>query len=87
MFARSAGHFVAVAQHDSTPLGNVVVSAGCRKTAGPAGGGYGIIMRNQEPSQRDGLTQSGHPYLLEVGDRGEVGVWRRDGEQWAELLN
>jgi hypothetical protein len=57
-----------------------------RKVSGPAGGGYGVIVRDQASDQRDGVNQSGEFYVLEVGDRGEVGVWRRTGETWVDIL-
>jgi LPXTG-site transpeptidase (sortase) family protein len=34
----------------------------------------------------DGRYQGGAYYVLEVGDRGEVGIWRRDGDRWIEVL-
>jgi hypothetical protein len=43
-------------------------------------------LRDQEPAKRDGANQSGQFYVFEVGDRGEVGVWRRDDNRWIDLL-
>jgi len=63
-----------------------VVTAIFRKVAGPEGGGYGVIVRDRERAQRDGLSQGGRFYVFEVGDRGEVGVWRREGDRWIDLL-
>jgi hypothetical protein len=65
---------------------NLIVSATMRKVSGPAGGGYGLILHDQASAQRDGLNQSGDFYALEVGDRGEVGVWRRSGDSWIDIL-
>jgi hypothetical protein len=83
---RQAGQFVAIA----APIGNlpadVVVSATFHKLAGPAGGGYGITVRDQGPGTRDGSSQDGRYYVLEVGDKGEVGIWRREGDHWVDLL-
>jgi Domain of unknown function (DUF4388) len=85
--SREPQRFVAVAAPIS--LHNepdVIVSATFRKVGGPSGGGYGIIVRDQSPGTRDGVNQTGDYYVLEVGDRGEVGVWRRDGDRWVDLL-
>jgi hypothetical protein len=83
---RDAGQFVAV----SAPLvqvpSNVVVSATFHKVGGPAGGGYGIILRDQGPAAQDGLSQAGRYYVLEVGDKGEAGIWRRETDHWVDLL-
>jgi hypothetical protein len=54
--------------------------------AGPPGGGYGIIVHDQDNVVRDGTSQDGHYYVLEAGDKGEVGIWRRDGDHWVDLL-
>jgi hypothetical protein len=74
----------------SAPIANapadVLVTADFRKLAGPDGGGYGIIVRDQQASGRDGSSQDGQYYVLEVGDKGEVGIWRRDGDHWVDLL-
>jgi LPXTG-site transpeptidase (sortase) family protein len=83
---REPGMFVAVGAPVSTSLADVVVSARFRKVGGPPGGGYGVIVRDQEPTTRDGIRQSGRYYVLEVGDRGEVGVWRREDNAWVDLV-
>jgi hypothetical protein len=83
---RQAGLFAAVGAPVANVPGDVVVSAAFRKLAGPAGGGYGIIVRDQDPSLRDGSSQDGRYYVLEVGDKGEVGIWRRDADHWVDLL-
>ena len=84
---RQAGQFVALAV---PPVGeilqDVTVSGTFRKVGGPAGGGYGIIVRDQGPGPRDGANQAGRYYVLEVGDKGEVGIWRREGDRWIDLL-
>jgi hypothetical protein len=67
-------------------LQDVEVNATFRKVGGPAGGGYGIIVRDQGPAPRDGINQLGRYYVLEVGDKGEVGIWRREGDRWIDLL-
>jgi hypothetical protein len=67
-------------------LQDVVVTASFRKVGGPAGGGYGIIVRDQGPAPRDGTNQQGRYYVLEVGDKGEVGIWRREGSNWVDLV-
>jgi hypothetical protein len=53
---------------------------------GPSGGGYGFVLRDQEPAQRDGSNQTGHFYVVAVGDRGQIGMWRRDGNGWVDIL-
>jgi hypothetical protein len=58
------------------------------KTGGPAGGGYGLIVRDQSPSsERDGRNQTGEYLVLEVGDRGEIGIWQRDQTTWMDVLS
>ena len=83
--ARRSGQFVAV-QVAPEPLRDVTVVATFQKTGGPPGGGYGIIVRDQGPAPRDGLDQGGRFYVFEVGDRGQVGIWRREQNQWVDLL-
>jgi hypothetical protein len=84
--ARTEGRFVAVGAPQGQRLGDVIVSLRYRKVDGPPGGGVGIIVRDQEPGRRDGLTQSGRFYVLEVSDRGEVGIWRRETNAWVDLV-
>jgi hypothetical protein len=79
------GQFVAISAPIVETLQDVIVSASFHKVGGPSGGGYGIIVRDQGPA-RDGTGQDGHYYVLEVGDKGELGIWRRDGDHWADLL-
>jgi len=68
-------------------LDDVVVTAVLRKVRGPSGGGYGLIVRDQDsPADGSLVAQDGRFYVAEVGDRGEIGVWQRDGEQWRDLL-
>ena len=43
-------------------------------------------MRDQGPGPRDGREQGGRYYVLEVGDRGEVGIFRRDVDRWTDLV-
>src|SRR6266851_4342471 len=52
---------------------------------GPPGGGYGLVVRDQGPGPRDGVNQDGRYYVLEVGDRREVGIWRRENDHWIDL--
>jgi hypothetical protein len=81
-----AGQFVAVSIPGTQDLGDTVVTGSFHKVGGPAGGGYGLILRDQNPAARDGHNQLGRYYVFEVGDRGEVGVWLRDGDRWVDLL-
>jgi hypothetical protein len=84
--ARDPAHFVAVGVPINQVLNDVIVSATFRKTGGPPGGGYGIIVRDQGPEPRDGANQKGNMYVAETGDLGEFGVWRRDGDHWVDLV-
>lgn len=84
---RLAGQFVALGAPVANPPADITVSAGFRKLAGPAGGGYGIILRDQGPGPRDGASQEGRYYVLEIGDKGEIGIWRRDSDHWVDLLS
>jgi hypothetical protein len=87
LFARDPGRFVAL----GVPLPNVIrdsiVSGQFRKVGGPAGGGYGFIIRDQGCTpDRDGRNQSGQYLVFEVGDRGDVGVWHRDQTRWIDVV-
>lgn len=84
--ARVPQRFVAVGAPLSMPLRDVVLSATFRKLGGPVGGGYGLIVRDQGSELADGMRQDGRYYVLEVGDRGEVGIWRRENDKWVDLL-
>ena len=86
VFARTPGQFVAIGAPTTERFGDMVVSATFRKVGGPAGGGYGFIIRDQGPGPRDGVNQNGQYYVLEVGDRGEYGIWRREGDRWLDLI-
>ena len=84
--ASEVGQFVAVGIPGTHALGDTVVTGWFHKVGGPPGGGYGLILRDQSPEARDGRNQLGRYYVFEVGDRGEVGVWLRDGDHWLDLL-
>jgi hypothetical protein len=86
LFARQPGQFVAIGAPLAEPLQDAVVSATFRKLGGAPGGGYGLIVRDQGPGPRDGMNQTGSFYVLEIGDRGEVGVLRRNDDRWIDLL-
>jgi len=87
LIPRQAGQFVALGAPVADVPQDVVVSATFHKLSGtPPGGGFGIILRDQSPSSRDGTNQAGQYYVLEVGDKGEVGIWRRDTDHWVDLL-
>jgi hypothetical protein len=83
---RDPGRFVAVSVPGTEGLQDVVLSADFRKVGGPAGGGYGVIVRDQTLAPRDGHSQVGRFYVFEVGDRGDIGVWLRDEDRWIDLL-
>jgi hypothetical protein len=84
--ARQPGRFVAVAPSTSASAGDVVVTGTFRKTGGPAGGGYGLMVRDQGTGPRDGVDQGGRYYVFEAGDKGEIGAWRREGDRWVDLV-
>ena len=86
LFARTPARHVAVSVPIGEPLSDVMVTGRFRKTGGPPGGGYGLIVRDQSPQRLDGLQQSGRYYVLGAGDRGDVGIWRRDGDTWVDLM-
>jgi hypothetical protein len=90
--ARRPGEFVVRATPVTAPLRDAVVTGDFRKVGGPAGGGYGLVVRDQGPEAGpaqgpgEGPGQRGRFYVLAASDRGEVGVWRRDGDRWIVLL-
>ena len=84
--ARRPGQFVALDLPEVDPQRDIRVTATFRKLSGPAGGGYGIVLRDQSAAPRDGLNQDGAFYVAEVGDRGEVGMWRRNNAGWVDLV-
>jgi Domain of unknown function (DUF4388) len=84
--ARQATHFVAVSAPVDRPLGDVEASATFRKTGGPPGGGYGLVIRDQSPDPLNGINQDASFYVMETGDLGDIGVWRRDGDHWVDLV-
>jgi hypothetical protein len=84
--ARESMRFVAVGSPLPSVPDDVIVSATFRKTGGPPGGGYGLIVRDNGPSPRDGQNQEMNAYVLEAGDLGEFGIWRRDGDHWVDLV-
>lgn len=86
LLARQPGQFVAIGAPLRERFRDVVVTGAFRKVGGPVGGGYGLIVRDQGPGARDGVNQLGAFYVFEVGDKGEVGIWRRDGDKWVDIL-
>jgi hypothetical protein len=86
LFARQPGQFVAIPAPLSEWFRDVVITGTFRKVGGPPGGGYGLIVRDQRPRQGAAVSQQGRFYVLEVGDRGEVGIWRREEDRWVDLL-
>jgi hypothetical protein len=84
--AKEPGRFVAVGTPVGGPVGDITMSARFRKTGGPAGGGYGFIVCDQGPTRLDGETQNGRYIVLEVGDRGDVGIWQRDDTRWIDIM-
>src|ERR1051326_4367776 len=86
LFARDAAGSVVVTAPVGTDLADVVVSARLHKTGGPEGGGYGLILRTESDAPLDGLNQTFTGYVLEVGDRGEFGIWRRSSDHWIDMV-
>jgi hypothetical protein len=84
--ARQPAKFVAIGAPLPQALSDVVISATFRKTGGPPGGGYGLVLRDQGPDPRDGANQTMNAFVLEAGDLGEFGIWRRDGDRWVDLV-
>jgi capsular polysaccharide biosynthesis protein len=78
------GQFAAIGAPFDQPLRDVVVTAAFQKTGGPPGGVYGIMVRDVGPPRREG--QVGDFYVLGIDDRGQFGVWRRDGDRWIDLV-
>lgn len=86
LVVREPGQFVAVAAPFPQPLRDAIVTASFAKVGGPAGGVYGLIVRDSGPPPRDGANQIGNFYVLGVTDRGQYGVWRREGGRWVDLV-
>src|SRR5262249_22218428 len=86
LFTRDPGQFVSVRAPLPGMFRDVLVTGLFRKTRGPEGGGYGLILRDQSARAPDGRLQTGRYYVFEVGDKGLVGMWRRDGDRWSDLL-
>jgi hypothetical protein len=84
---RQAGQFVAIGAPISQTFKDVYVTGTFRKVGGPQGGGYGLILRHAGPVSRDGLNQTGRYYVFEAGDKGEYGIWRRDGDKWVDIVS
>jgi hypothetical protein len=85
MEPRLAGQHVAIVAPGGAAFGDVAVTGLFHKSGGPAGGGYGLILRAQG-GPLNGTNQGGRYYVFEVGDRGEVGAWRREEDRWVDLL-
>jgi hypothetical protein len=83
---RRPGQFVAVGAPLAETLRDVVVTATFHKSAGPPGGRYGLIVRDQGPGPRDGLNPIGNFYVLLVNDRGEYSIARREGDDWVDVV-
>jgi hypothetical protein len=87
MFARDPGRFVSVGVPLPQALRAVQISGQFHKINGPAGGGYGFIIRDQGATpDRDGRNQAGQYLVVEVDDRGDIGVWQRDQTRWIDIL-
>jgi hypothetical protein len=78
--------FLAIGAPVGSSLRDVQVGATFRKLGGPAGGTYGLLLRDRGPGPRDGRNQAGRYYVAQVDDRGLVSIWRRDQDTWFELV-
>jgi hypothetical protein len=79
-------HWLAVGAPVGPALRDVLVGARFRKLGDQADGTYGLLLRDGGPGPRDGRHQTGRYYVAQVSDQGMVGIWRRDGESWLELV-
>jgi hypothetical protein len=84
--ARNQGNFVAIGVLPTEQPASAVLSATFHKLGGPIGGGYGLIVGDQGPGPRDGISQGGNYVVFEIGDKGEVGAWRRAEDHWVDIL-
>ena len=84
--ARKPGRFVAIGVLPSQELHSLLITATFHKVTGPPGGGYGVIVGDAGPEPLDGANQTGRYLVFEVGDKGEVGLWRRDQDQWLQVI-
>ena len=82
---REAGQFIALNAPLADVWKDVVVSARFRKTGGPSGGGYGLVVADQGPDRHDGVNQGGRFVTLEAGDQGTIGAWQREDDRWVDL--
>lgn len=82
---RVASQHVATVAPVGATLTDVSVTGLFRKLGGPVGGGYGLILRAQG-GPLDGINQGGRYYVFEIGDRGEIGAWRREEDHWVDLV-
>jgi hypothetical protein len=83
---RVDNHIVAVGAPVGSALRDVLVGATFRKLGGPAGGAYGLLVRDRGPGPRDGRNQGGRYYVAQVDDRGLVSISRREQGSWLELV-
>lgn len=86
LLARSPGQFVSIRAPLAGVPDPVQVVGRFQKVGGPPGGGYGLIVDDQTRSRGDGVDQGGEYVVAEVGDRGQIGVWRREASHWVDLL-
>ncbi len=87
LFARDPGRFVATGVPLREPVRDARLTAQFHKSGGPAGGGYGLIIRDQGvTADRDSHNQAGQFLVVEVGDRGDIGVWQRERTRWIDVV-
>jgi hypothetical protein len=86
--ASEPGRFVTARPPLDVVPDDLTVAARFRKVGGPSGGGYGVIVRDQASSSGGVAAddQLGTFVVAEVGDRGEFGVWQRQGDRWLGLV-
>jgi hypothetical protein len=86
LVTRQPANFPAVGIPGTDHLGDATIAGSFRKTGGQPGGGYGLILRAQDPGSLDGVNQNGRFYVFEVGDQGDFGIWLRDNDHWVDIV-
>jgi len=63
------GQFVALRTPLADVCGDIIISARFKKRGGLSGGGYGVVLRDQGPDPRDGISQAGQYAVIEIATR------------------
>ena|SRR6266508_1744582 len=83
---RQPGQFVAIRAPAGQSFRDLVVMGTFRKVGGPAGGYYGLIVRDEGSDPADAANPGARYYVLAAGDRGEISIWHREGDRSIDLL-